>query len=733
MVMTIIYCLHNRIILILAVLSFTFLYGVCKPIPAKAASTSIVINEIMGNPSGAEPLNEWIELYNPSSNEINMTNWVLTDLDTSTTGRGTSFYHDGVYILPPLIVPPGGYVLVSVGSHTNGEGHFNNDYHFDFASGDYIATLYWGRTSGGLSNGGEQIVLLEPIDGILPIYDDTNNYIRGTVVDFVTYGGMGSSGNNNIAIDADGNGTIDPSEYPGGTDFTNIASERAHEPGTNANDSSIALDPNGIDQDSSSSWLDITAGSATPGASNDGSVGPSSNTLYEQQSGLIINEIVYNQAGGDAWLNEDDEQIELYNPTTEPIYIGNWAITDLKTATSGGNHDTYDYNYHDHVFIFPGLLVPPQGFVILNVGLERPQSDWSFEGDNVVTIYWGRDRCILNDDGDEVVLLSPIDYTTPVYNDTTDVLRGNILDTVIYNSIASNDGNDIIIDSNGDNDGDDPGEHPAGGALNNHSTAVLTGTLTTGDEESIALHNSGRDRDNDSIWTIETLTTYSSTTEQSASRPNSGDNVIFFGDGITIGARNDQPISAVTITNVAVDQTGSPNTHEVGDRIQYTIVMDNSGDKEDSIDFDIDIPSRTTFVSSSTSSGTLTMNGDSLHWTGSISRTSSITIYLYVNIASDPSQSGVVTSQGTASFDGQGNGTYNTTSLSDNPDTPEDDDATVLGVTEDPPPETLSDTGINHTGYINAAKILILLSLFGFATSVILPLRKSLNNNTSII
>ncbi|MCD4811767.1 lamin tail domain-containing protein [bacterium] len=713
-------CCPPKIFLVLFFIPLTLLC-VLRPIPLQAASTSIVINEIVGNPSGSEPLNEWIELYNSSSNEVNMADWILTDLDTSASGRGTSLYHDGVFIFPPLIVPPGGYVLVSVGAHANGQGYYNNDYHFDFASGDYTSTLYWGRTSGGLNNAGEQIVLLEPIDGILPIYDDTNNYIRGTLVDFVTYGGMASSGNNNIAIDANANGVIDGDEYPGGTDFTNIQSERAHEPGTNSDDSSIALDPNGDDQDGSSDWQDITAGFATPGTSNDGSTGPSSNTLYEEQSGLIINEIVYNQAGGDAWLNEDDEQIELYNPTTEPIYIGNWAITDLKTATSGGNHDTYDYNYHDHVFIFPGLLVPPQGFVVLNLGLERPQSDWSFEGDNMVTIYWGRDRCILNDDGDEVVLLSPIDYTTPVYNDTTNVLRGNILDVVIYNSIGSNDGNDIIIDSNGDNDGDDPGEHAAGGFLNNHTAATHTGTSLTGDEESIALHHNGEDSDSDSFWSVETLSTYLSTTQQSATRPVSGDIFTFYGDGISIGARNDQPISIITVANTAIDQTGDVNVHEIGDRIQYTITLENSGDKEDGISFEIDTPSRTTYVSSSATSGVLTMNGDTLNWTGLVPRTNPVTLYMYVDIASDDSHSGVVSSQGIASFDGQGNNTQNTTSLSDDPDTPDQDDATVLGVADDGDSgstETLSSTGINQIGHINFARLLILFSTLSLAISL---------------
>lgn len=675
--------------IILAIFAIALLASIYLPAGANAASSTIVINEVLHNPSGTEIQGEWIELYNRSSSTVDMTNWVLTDLDTSTTGRGTSFYNDGVFIFPPINVPPGGYVVVRVGRGTDDLGYFNNDYYYNFSAGDYSATLYWGRSSGGLNNSGEQIVLLSPIDNVLPVYDDTTNYIRGEVVDFLTHGGMASSGNNNIAIDADANGTIDADEYPGGTDFTNIESERSHEPGTNGNDEAIALDPNGDDQDGSSTWNDLAVNADTPGETNDSTIDYTSNPIYENSTGLVINEVTYNQAGDDEWLNEDDELIELYNPTNGYIHMANWTLTDLKTSTSGGNHDTYTYNYHSHVFVFPGLLVPPGGIVVLSVGGERVLSDLSFAGDNSVTINWGRDRCILNDSGDEVVLLSPINQSSPVYNDTTDTITGTILDVFIYNSIAANDGNDIIVDSNGDTDGDDPGEHAVGGVLNNHSTA-FSGSFTAGDNESIALHHNAEDMDDDSVWTLETTVIYTSTTQQTANRPVSGDSITFYGDGITTGSRNDQPVSNVSSTNEVADLTGDPDVFAVGDRISYTITLSNSGDKSDGIHMEMDMPQGTTYMSSTASTGSISFSGNTVTWDGEVPFDNPTVLTIYADINENVAESGIISSQAEVTFDGWGNGTLNSTSLSDDPGTSEEDDPTTLRVTSG-----LPETGQN--------------------------------------
>ena len=57
-----------------------FLY---KSIDTGFPPHSVVINELMYNPSGGEP--EWIEVYNTTSAEINLKNWEISDLITTPT------------------------------------------------------------------------------------------------------------------------------------------------------------------------------------------------------------------------------------------------------------------------------------------------------------------------------------------------------------------------------------------------------------------------------------------------------------------------------------------------------------------------------------------------------------------------------------------------------------------------------------------------------------------------
>lgn len=69
----------------------------------------IVISEIMYYPYGDEPDNEWVELYNPTSNAIDISGWVLTD--SSTFPDQTT---EGKCIIPAsTILPAQDFLVVS--------------------------------------------------------------------------------------------------------------------------------------------------------------------------------------------------------------------------------------------------------------------------------------------------------------------------------------------------------------------------------------------------------------------------------------------------------------------------------------------------------------------------------------------------------------------------------------------------------------------------------------------
>jgi hypothetical protein len=63
-------------------------------------SNSVIINEIMYGPIGAEP--EWVELYNRRDDGISMRNWIIGDA----TARRT-------ITSAPIVVPPRGYLLLT--------------------------------------------------------------------------------------------------------------------------------------------------------------------------------------------------------------------------------------------------------------------------------------------------------------------------------------------------------------------------------------------------------------------------------------------------------------------------------------------------------------------------------------------------------------------------------------------------------------------------------------------
>jgi len=64
-----------------------------KTIAPGFSPQSIIINEIMYGPSGGEP--EWIELFNNTSEEINLLNWSITDIITT---PATAVIEDNIFI-----------------------------------------------------------------------------------------------------------------------------------------------------------------------------------------------------------------------------------------------------------------------------------------------------------------------------------------------------------------------------------------------------------------------------------------------------------------------------------------------------------------------------------------------------------------------------------------------------------------------------------------------------------
>ncbi len=123
-------------------LSVTITAPVC--IAATCAPVgSIIFTEIMNNP--APPINdsegEWFELYNTTSNPIDLIGWSIVD-DNHT------LYNEGFVFESSVVVPAGGYVLIA----NNGDSVLNGglptpDYVYDY----YASNLTLGNGSDGIT------------------------------------------------------------------------------------------------------------------------------------------------------------------------------------------------------------------------------------------------------------------------------------------------------------------------------------------------------------------------------------------------------------------------------------------------------------------------------------------------------------------------------------------------------------------------------------------------------
>ncbi len=106
------------------------------PDPCASGPDSLVINEIMYNPGIAND-NEWLEIYNPTNNTVNLENWEIHDEDSS-------------YVFPSgITIAPKGYLVIA------------SDLALFSAAFPSVNNVI-GDLSIGLSNAGENLYLYSP-------------------------------------------------------------------------------------------------------------------------------------------------------------------------------------------------------------------------------------------------------------------------------------------------------------------------------------------------------------------------------------------------------------------------------------------------------------------------------------------------------------------------------------------------------------------------------------------
>ena len=71
-------------------------------------SANLKINEVMYDPEQNDNYNEWVELYNPSNQSVNITGWSITDNKAEDFLEGDFKNGNGT-----TIIPPHHYVVIS--------------------------------------------------------------------------------------------------------------------------------------------------------------------------------------------------------------------------------------------------------------------------------------------------------------------------------------------------------------------------------------------------------------------------------------------------------------------------------------------------------------------------------------------------------------------------------------------------------------------------------------------
>lgn len=187
------------------VVAFTFMVYLATQVQPR-----LVINEVLSNPGGtiSDANGEWVEIYNAGSRAVNMQGMLICD--SAASGRRP--YH---LISSPLIVQPGGYVVVGNTTNTTNNGGVPVNYAYGAAlslansldavkiarvvNGDTIAIDYVRYASAAVSaqNGIARELRNPALDNVNM---DGSNWADATVTAVYGSGGRGTPGAQNSSF-----------------------------------------------------------------------------------------------------------------------------------------------------------------------------------------------------------------------------------------------------------------------------------------------------------------------------------------------------------------------------------------------------------------------------------------------------------------------------------------------------------------------------------------------------
>jgi len=396
------------------------------PPPAK----ELLLSEFVVTPTEGE----FIEIYNPGANPIDLSDVYLTD---ATFAGGSTYYYNIVTgsnaggggfgdfharFPDGASIGPGEYQTVAI----NGSDNFAATYGvvptyelYEDGAPDSVPDMREAlpgsiNGQGGLTNSGE-VIILYAWNGVSDLVQDLDYALWGDKDEAVDKTGVAIDG-----PDAD----MDASEYLPDTEIgsQDVIASGAHAFGNSfaridlAEGTETQSGGNGIDgDDETSENLSVTWGEVAPVE-------------------IIITEIMQNP---NAVFDSDGEWFEIHNPTESDIDINGWTIADLDSDS--------------HVIDNGGpLLVPAEGYLVLGNNADMATNG----GVNVGYQYSG---IALANGGDEVVLfdgtMTEIDSVAydggPNFPDPTGASM-SLSDLALDNNVGENWCESITIFGDGD-------------------------------------------------------------------------------------------------------------------------------------------------------------------------------------------------------------------------------------------------------------------------------------------
>lgn len=341
-------------------------------------NVNLLITELLPNPKGKEPDGEWIEIYNPEPYGLPLTGIKIGD-ETSPQGKeGMLRFPDGYTIGANEVL-----VIAHNASIFRSRYGFSPDFELvdsDYLIPDLLPCPEWGGNSIQFSNGGDEVLLLDP---------------WGRVVDLLSYGS---------------------SEYPG------------FQPAVTAPKEGHTLEryPPEQDRDKAGDWRERIEGSPgkldrspptpimipssspepskTPKPSPTKTSTPFIPSATPASIRLLLSEIMVNPSGNEP----EGEWIEIFNPEDEPMPLTGVKVGDA--AHPGGP---------EGMLVFPpGEVIEPGGLILIAHQAAEFEASYGFKPDYEVSAsdptvkklipynVWAGGQIRLNNSGDEIVLLN---------------------------------------------------------------------------------------------------------------------------------------------------------------------------------------------------------------------------------------------------------------------------------------------------------------------------------------